>query len=157
PIYRYCVRITTMIPLLKKENTNHDYQNRSTMISKDLPVIHSYFDSNIVWKKNIAEYVLQPTEIHVWNIKVPEHFCDLFREYRSILNNQEFFKAQRFHWEEDFRSYLTGRIVLRLLLSKYLGKSLSDIRFDLDSRKPAIITKTPLKYNLSYGGKHILI
>src|SRR5690606_22082384 len=102
------------------------------------PIIHSYLDSNIVWNKRTIEYVLKPTDIHVWNIKVPDHFCDLFKEYRSILNNQEFYKAQRFHWEEDFRSYLTGRIILRILLSKYLGKSLTDIRFNSESKKPEI-------------------
>src|SRR5690606_24424041 len=72
-------------------------------------------------------------------------------------NNQEFLKAQRFYWEEDFRSYLTGRIALRILLSKYLSKSIADIRFNEEAKKPTIFSNSALKYNLSYAGKYILI
>src|SRR5690606_6179404 len=119
--------------------------------------IHSGFDPNITWNKGIEKYNLKPSDVHIWNIKVPNHFNDLFREYRSILNHEEFYKAKAFYWEEDFRSYLTGRIVLRILLSKYLSKSINDIKFNSEIKKPAIISSTSLKYNLSYAGKYILI
>lgn len=119
--------------------------------------VRSEFYSNIVWNKGISNYTLAPSDVHVWNIKVPNYFNDLFREYRSVLNQEEFYKAKAFYWEDDFKSYLTGRIVLRILLSRYLSKSISDIRFNPEAKKPAIISHTPLKYNLSYAGKYILI
>lgn len=119
--------------------------------------ISSKYFSDIDWKKGSREYNLKHTDVHVWNVKVPNHFNDLFREYRSVLNYEEFYKAKAFYWEEDFRSYLTGRIVLRVLLSNYLCKPITDIRFNLEAKKPAIVSNTPLKYNLSYAGKYILI
>lgn len=121
------------------------------------PEIHSGFKSNISWKEDEGEYTLTTTNVHVWNIEVPEHFHSLFKEYRSILNHEEYYKAKTFHWEDDFKSYLTGRIVLRILLSKYLTKPISDIRFNHESGKPSIFSSIPLKYNLSYAGKYILI
>ncbi len=119
--------------------------------------IHSALYPNVMWIKGNKDYILKTTDVHVWSIKVPDNFCDLFKEYRFVLNQEELYKAKAFYWEKDFRSYLTGRIVLRILLSKYLSQSINDIRFDQKSKKPGIISQTPLKYNLSYAGTHILI
>lgn len=119
--------------------------------------IKSDYNPNITWNRDNGEYVLTSKDVHVWNIKVPDHFSDLFKGYRSILDREEFNKAKAFHWEEDFKSYLTGRIVLRILFSKYLAKPLCDIRFNLENGKPSIFSKTQLKYNLSYASKYILI
>src|SRR5690554_5791468 len=119
--------------------------------------IHTDFLSDITRYRGNGDYVLTSTDVHVWSVKVPDHFNDLFKEYRSVLSNGEFNKAKAFHWEEDYRSYLTGRIVLRVLFSKYLRKPLRDIRFDAASGKPTISSQSQLKYNLSYAGKYILI
>jgi len=119
--------------------------------------IHSDYNPNINWEKGGRDYNLHSTDAHIWTVRVPNNFNNLFREYRSILSEEEFFKAKAFYWEQDFKRYLTGRIVLRILLSKYLVKSINDIRFDLTSRKPTIFSNTPLKYNLSYAGDLISI
>src|SRR5699024_593296 len=114
--------------------------------------IHTNFLANITWTRDNGDYALTSRDVHVWNIKVPDHFNDLFRNYRSILSHHEINKAKAFHWEENYRSYLTGRIVLRLLFSSYLAKPLSDIGFNTLSGKPSIISENQLKYNLSYAG-----
>lgn len=119
--------------------------------------IHTDFASNITWSRDNGDYALTARDVHVWSVKVPDHFNDLFKHYRSVLSHEEFEKAKAFHWEENYRSYLAGRIVLRILFSKYLGKPLSAIRFDTGRGKPAISSSSQLKYNLSYAGKHILI
>src|SRR5690606_6487141 len=115
------------------------------------------FDPNITWANGSKVYALGATDVHVWKIKVLDHFSDLFKEYRAILNHDEFHKAKSFYWEEDFKSYLTGKIVLKILLSKYLSKPISEIQFNIESKKPSIISSTSLKYNLSYAGTYILI
>src|SRR5690606_21480221 len=92
--------------------------------------IRTQFIPTISWQRNdsIADTDLANT-VHIWRIKVPEHFCILFKEHRHILNSREYEKAKRFHWEDDFRSYLTGRIVLRVLLGKYLNVPAEKIEF----------------------------
>lgn len=120
--------------------------------------IRTQFNSSIIWQKNeaIGDTDLAET-VHVWKVKVPEHFCSLFKEHRHILNPQEYEKAKRFHWEDDFRSYLTGRMVLRILLSKYLDIDAQNIEFGTERKKPAIKNDRSLKFNLSYSGEYILI
>lgn len=120
--------------------------------------IQTQFIPSIIWQKNdsIADTDLDNT-VHIWKIKVPEHFCSLFKEYRHILNSKEYEKAKNFHWEDDFRSYLTGRMVLRILLSKYLDISALDIEFGASGTKPTIHKNDNLKFNLSYSGEYILI
>lgn len=120
--------------------------------------IRTQFSSSINWRKNeaFADTDLADT-VHVWKVKVPEHFCSLFKEHRHILNPQEYEKAKRFHWEDDFRSYLTGRMVLRILLSKYLDISAQNVEFRTQRKKPIITNDPSLKFNLSYSGEYILI
>lgn len=127
------------------------------MTAKDLPTIHSQFHLNIEWEKSESKYTLNSQDVHVWKIKVPEHFCHLLKEYRSVLTKNEFLKAQKFYWEKDFRSYITRRIILRILLSQYLNVPASQIQFDPAKGKPSIISAQPLKYNLSCSGVYILI
>lgn len=120
--------------------------------------IQTQYIPNINWQKNdsIADTDLV-SNVHIWKIKVPEHFCTLFKEHRHILSTKEYEKAKRFHWEDDFRSYLTGRMVLRILLSKYLDIPAINIEFGTTGTKPIVQKNHNLKFNLSYSGEYILI
>jgi len=120
--------------------------------------IQTEFISTINWQKNDAIDDIDLTNsAHIWKVKVPEHFCSLFKEYRHILNDGEYEKAKRYHWEDDFRSYLTGRMVLRILLSKYLSIPAETMEFETNGKKPIISNDKSLKFNLSYSGEYILI
>lgn len=120
--------------------------------------IRTQFIPSIDWQKNEAFEDNDLTDaVHIWKIKVPEHFCSLFKEHRHILNDREYEKAKRYHWEDDFRSYLTGRIVLRILLSKYLSLTAANIEFGTFGKKPIMLNDQRIKFNLSYSGEYILI
>ena len=120
--------------------------------------IHTQFIPTIDWQKNEAIEDTNLTEtVHIWKVKVPEHFCSLFKDYRQILNDKEFARAKRYHCEDDFRSYLTGRMVLRILLSKYLNLAAETIEFSTAAKKPTIVNDQSIKFNLSYSGEYILI
>jgi len=127
------------------------------MTTKNSLTIHTCFFPEVSWKNNELDYKLNIDEIHVWRIRVSEHFSDLFKEHRTILNKHDLDKASRFYWEEDFKSFLTGRIVLRILLGRYLNIAADKIEFDLTTNKPAIVPADLAKYNLSYSGDYILI
>lgn len=128
-----------------------------TLDVKYPPSILTNFSHEINWRRYGSNFTLQPGDVHVWKINAAKQFTSLFKEHRSILSIKEILKAQQFFWEKDFKSYLTRRIFLRILLGKYLKVKASQIQFNLEAKKPEIISDRPLRYSLSYSGAHILI
>lgn len=93
--------------------------------------------------------------VHIWNIEYSEHFHEMFRRFRSLMDKDEFAKAKRLFRANDLKRYLTGRIVLRILLGKYLKRQPSEISYDSFNGK-LYLKDSPLKFNLSYSNKHII-
>src|SRR5690606_27471492 len=91
--------------------------------------IHTEFTADVNWVKNISEFSMTSSEVHLWNISVPEHFPMLFKRSRAILSEHDYCRAKRFYRADDYRSFLTGRIILRLLISNYLSKPASMLEF----------------------------
>src|SRR5690606_31663161 len=87
---------------------------------------------------------LDSSTIHVWNICFHEHFQELFKRFRSLISHDDYEKAKRLYRANDFKRYLTGRIVLRLLLGRYLACDSSNIDFAYFNGKP-YIAGSPLK------------
>lgn len=115
------------------------------------------FDTNINWSECTVDFPIGEKEVHVWKVGVAEHFHELFKKYRTILNADEITKAKAFYRADDFRRYITSKIMLRVLLSKYLSLPPSAIQFSNKKGKPTISSSLSLRYNLSYGDKVVLI
>lgn len=113
--------------------------------------------SNVFWEKPINTPKLNPNDVHIWKVKVSDHYNYLFKNYRFVLNEDEYKKAKKFYREHDCKKYITGRIVLRKLLAQYLNKPAASLEFKLKGRKPCVVSERGLKYNLSYSGQYILI
>ena len=91
---------------------------------------------------------LDHANIHVWSVDFLEHFHELFKEFRELISNEELGRAKRLYRANDFKRYLTGRMVLRILLGRYLKLNPSEFSFDSCNGKPCL-TNSPLKFNLS--------
>lgn len=102
------------------------------------------------------ELSLNYANIHVWSIEFQEHFHELFKRFRSMISDDEFAKAKRLHRANDFKRYFTGRIVLRILLGRYLTRHPTEISFDSFNGK-LYLPDSPLKFNVSYSNKHIIL
>lgn len=131
--------------------------NSSLMLPENNSRIRNSFLANLSLSKEVANFTLNRQEVHIWKISVQDNFHDLFKKYRFILNREEFAKAKAFHWVGDVRSYLTSRIVQRVLFGKYLSESPPTIQFVNKKGKPSLIAKVPFRYNLSYTDKIIVI
>ena len=118
--------------------------------------IEGNLNSTTMWE-TYTDGSLATSEVHIWKVDIANSFNYLFRKYRSILNEQEYQKAKTYFKEQNVRNFLTGRIALKLLCSKYSGMPAYTIRFSADINKPRLLTPVTLKYNLSYSGNHILI
>lgn len=124
------------------------------------PTIRSVTLPNIDPRNNRNEetgrLILDSSIVHVWSIEFHEHFHELFKRFRRQISPNEYDKAKRLHRANDIKRYLTGRIVLRILLGRYLPGNPSEILFRSDNGKLSVIG-SPLKFNLSYSEKHIYI
>lgn len=120
------------------------------------PTIHSTTLATIDLNEDTTGLKLDSSHVHVWSIEFPKHFHELFKSYRYLIGHDEFDRAKRLHWADDFKRYLTGRIVLRILLGRYLALHPSEILFGSDNGKFCSMN-IPLKFNLSYSHKHIFI
>src|SRR5690606_22957705 len=104
--------------------------------------IYTKLSTDINWQQNgfNYEYILKQNDLHVWKINVQKYFSSLFKEHGHILNEHEINKAKKFYWEHKLNSFLTGRIILRTLLSRHLKIPANEIQFNLEVKKPAIIS-----------------
>lgn len=113
-------------------------------------------DARIAENYELNKLVLNPSNIHVWSIGYTEHFHELFKNFRFLISQSEFDKAKRLHWANHFKRYLTGRVILRILLARYLNLSPSKILFNSNNGK-LFLHGSPLKFNLSYSASHIFM
>lgn len=103
--------------------------------------------------------MLNNQTIHIWKTSIKKNFKLLFNQYKNILTEEELDKAELFHQEKDRASYLTRRIMCRLLLSKYLDCLPEQIGFKEGfNKKPEVITPTTsFCFNISHSSDYIII
>jgi 4'-phosphopantetheinyl transferase len=126
------------------------------MKSKKHPHIRSKYDHNITWSTRKSDTILEQNKIHIWSVRVCEHFHDLFRRYRFLLREDDFDRIKNLYRADDVKKYLTSRIILRILAGRYLSLPPTRISFCSREGKPSLLG-VPLKFNLSYTKKTVLI
>ena len=62
---------------------------------------------------------IRENEIHIWCICWPE-MTDFWVNHEYILSGQESEQVGRFRFSEDRMRYIAGKVVVRLLLKRYL-------------------------------------
>jgi 4'-phosphopantetheinyl transferase len=98
--------------------------------------------------------MLSHGEIHVWRINLEQPLTYL-SELADALSSEEQARAARFYFDKDRRHYITGRDILRSILSGYLGVSPESVRFQYGRHgKPALtgdFASSALHFNLSHA------
>ncbi|MFA5983603.1 MAG: 4'-phosphopantetheinyl transferase superfamily protein [Methylococcaceae bacterium] len=78
--------------------------------------------------------------------------------YKSLLNEAELLKVQRFVFERDRNRYLLAHAKLRLILAGYLNKAPEHLEFELGLYgKPALLDSVGIYFNMSHSGDHLLV
>lgn len=100
---------------------------------------------------------IRENEIHIWCICWPE-MTDFWVNHEYILSGQESEQVGRFRFSEDRMRYIAGKVVVRLLLKRYLD--VETIDFSVSERgKPyhkKIAGKQTVDFNISHSGEFIL-
>ena len=103
---------------------------------------------------------LQRSEIHLW-------FADLKSLDRSAMRNEvahwlhgeEKNRYNRYQSQRQREHFLFGRVLLKTILSKYIGCTPVDLKFDIDTRgKPFVSSDNTLSltFNLSHSGNRVV-
>lgn len=94
-------------------------------------------------------------EAHIW-FAIPNNIRDsrIIAEFLSWLSAEEITKHDRFHFSEDRHQYLVSHALARNVLSKYLEKRPSDLKFHYkENGKPEVLLSKNdpiIRFNLSH-------
>jgi 4'-phosphopantetheinyl transferase len=96
--------------------------------------------------------------VHVWN--VPTNNAQKLEEFAEVLSPEERARADRFHFEQDRRTFIICRGTLRRLISSYTGQEASRIGFRLGPQgKPSLkdVPESDVRFNVSHSGELALL
>lgn len=107
-----------------------------------------------IWTPAPASLSLQTGEIHVWRVDL-EHAEDVVQQFRRTLEEDEVYRADRFHFEKDRRAFTVSRGFLRHVLGRYVGTKPEALRFSYGPYgKPALNGEhknSSLRFNMSHS------
>ncbi|KTC85392.1 MULTISPECIES: 4'-phosphopantetheinyl transferase family protein [Legionella] len=97
---------------------------------------------------------LEKTRIDIWEFPLDKPF----RQAKSLLNETELARANRYHFERHRRRFTIARATLRLILGRYLQQDGGQLSFQYNSHgKPGIRNSQGLEFNLSHSGELALL
>ena len=100
---------------------------------------------------------IRENEIHIWCICWPE-MTDFWKNHEYILSEQESEQAGKFRFPEDRMRYIAGKLIVRILLKRYLDVETVDFSVN-ELGKPyhkKIAGKRTVDFNISHSGEFIL-
>lgn len=96
---------------------------------------------------------IRENEIHIWCICWPE-MTDFWVNHEYILSGQESEQVGRFRFSEDRMRYIAGKVVVRLLLKRYLD--VETIDFSVSERGKPYHKKIAGKQTVDFNISHVL-
>lgn len=105
---------------------------------------------------------IDPRQVHLWHLHVPEHDDAACEEATmALLTPEEREKHGRFHFARDRRRYLMTRGLIRSLLSRYAPVAPRDWRFENNAYgRPGIANALPqaqrLRFNISHSASLVV-
>lgn len=94
---------------------------------------------------------LSSGDVHLWQATLDQR---LAVERKHLLSHDEKARAERFHFEKDRNDFIAARVLLRTLLSAYLGINSENLRFTYAEKgKPSLEESLPsgIKFNLAHS------
>ena len=109
-----------------------------------------------MWELPPENLFIAPSEVHIWrsDLQAP---LTLFPQYEKVLSRDERIRAQKFHFQKDRNQYITGRGILRHLISLYTQIAPEKIKFEYSRfGKPSAPELPNLQFNLSHAGGRVI-
>ena len=103
---------------------------------------------------NTQNCILNEARIDLWQFSLAQGLTNM----EHILNSEEQEKANRFYFERHKRQFSTARIVMRIILARYLNTSPERLEFICnDYGKPEVLNNAKVQFNLSHTGDLALL
>jgi len=120
----------------------------------ELLVMDMRMSSNFFENHQSTSLTLSSDEVHVWYASLSQPMPDIQR-LAQTLSEDEHSRAERFYFERDRNHFITGRGILRSILSRYLGVKPEQLRFNYGPYGKPALTETPggdtLRFNVSHS------
>ena len=105
-------------------------------------------------KFDINDRSLKNQRIDIWQFPLHQEFS----EAKSLLNEDELARANRYHFVRHQRRFTIARAMMRLIIAHYLNLQAKEIEFSYNSHgKPDIVNEPSLQFNLSHSGDLALL
>lgn len=99
--------------------------------------------SHIHWSRNLNDLAL-------FKIK-PSHYYPFVTTLKTILDEAELHRAERYHFEKDRNRFIICRALLKLILAKQTDVNVPDLKIGTEvNKKPYLISDNSIKFNLSH-------
>ena len=107
------------------------------------------------WLVPPTQLLLTPGEVHIWRVELDQPQREV-RRLAQTLSSEELNRSGRLHFESGRKRFITGRGMLRVILSHYTGSAPGELKFKYGSYgKPTLLgpgsTNSRLHFNLSHS------
>ena len=106
------------------------------------------------WEPTTVNNELGEGEAHVWRASLDQP-ADMIAKFAARLSKDEYQRAERFHRPSDCRRFITGRGILRKIISSYLALAPAEVRFVYNEYGKPFISDDQnggaLNFNLSHS------
>jgi 4'-phosphopantetheinyl transferase len=106
------------------------------------------------WSQGPSSPSLQSGDVHVWRVDLEQPEA-VVQQFRSTLEPDEIFRADRFHFEKGRRAFTVSHGFLRSVISRYLEAKPEALRFSYGPYgKPALDGEhkdATLRFNMSHS------
>ena len=103
---------------------------------------------------HVDDCILKNTRIDIWQYPLHTEFPGA----RSLLNQEELTRAQRYHFERHQRRFTVARAMLRQILAGYTRFPAAELIFGQNKYgKPQLLNMPSLEFNLSHSGDMALL
>jgi 4'-phosphopantetheinyl transferase len=119
--------------------------------------IINHYPDNVQWVNASSCKYLIKNNIDIWRINISSNLL-LIDDFLSILSPDEIARANRFFYLRDKNRHIISHGAMRNILGRYLNQQPSLLEFEYGfNKKPYIINKASLHFNLSHSGDWILL
>jgi 4'-phosphopantetheinyl transferase len=125
------------------------------MIGSNTITMNSLLMSEVLLKEFRPDQTFDPESTYVILISVSKAYGKVEQEYQNILSPAEIEKSGRFVNDDDRKSYVVRKCILRTLLAKYSSTDPQSIQFyTAENKKPSV---EGIEFNVSHSTNFVAI
>lgn len=100
-----------------------------------------------------SDFIIQDQRVDIWQFPLDT----AFDEARSLLDDAELERANRYHFARHQRRFAIARATLRLILARYLQIPPKELHFSYNQHGKPQLLNSSLQFNLSHSGDLALL